>query len=421
MQEDLLGYLLGALEPDEMRRVEQWLREDAEARRELAELERVLKRLEEADGFVEEQAPSPADLTPPADLVSRTLANLPPLPPFNPSANPEKAEQNEADSENEVSDSDWELPHASAQVFSDLSLSSTHEESGAQSWNLRDWGASVVAAIILLAIALPMLFEGRFAARKIACQNNLRELGVAMTQYADRNAQSRLPSVAPTGYQAFAGIYALLLHEAGLLDRPQQTLCPSIGTRRFEAVNWPLSLAPQEPSVAQRVPPMFVTLETLDEVGRELSLARSGTVGEPGNRHRLRLAIDNLHGIQMKSGGHYSYTLGVRDEGRFSSPRFESRSRFAVMSDAVIVRTHAPNPTTASHASYRFNVISHGGRGINLLYEDGHVGFIPSGSLDRIPDNPLVNHEGLLEAGVTVDDASLGPSWQPPFIHASQR
>lgn len=123
----------------------------------------------------------------------------------------------------------------------------------------------------------------------------------------------------------------------------------------------------------------------------------------------------------MTAGGDYAYSLGVRDEGQFSSPRFEGRSGFAVMSDAAFTRVKVSNPMTTRPAKYRFHVSSHGGRGINLLYEDGHVGFLPSQSLDRIPDNPLVNHDGLLEAGVTLDDSSLGPSWQAPFTHAIQR
>ena len=71
MHEDLLGYLLGALEPLEMRRVAQRLQDDPEARRQLEEIERSLRPLEE--GF--EPPPDP-----PTDLISRTLASLPPLP-----------------------------------------------------------------------------------------------------------------------------------------------------------------------------------------------------------------------------------------------------------------------------------------------------------------------------------------------------
>ena len=54
-----------------MRRVAQWLRDDPAAREELAKIEASLRPLEESYEPVE---------PPPSDLVSRTLANLPPLP-----------------------------------------------------------------------------------------------------------------------------------------------------------------------------------------------------------------------------------------------------------------------------------------------------------------------------------------------------
>ena len=47
MHEDLLGYLLGALEPHEMRRIAQLLRDDPAARDELARIEESLRPLED--------------------------------------------------------------------------------------------------------------------------------------------------------------------------------------------------------------------------------------------------------------------------------------------------------------------------------------------------------------------------------------
>ncbi|MCM2373308.1 hypothetical protein [Aporhodopirellula aestuarii] len=403
MQEDLLGYLLGALEPDEMRRVEQWLREDAEARRELAELERLLERLEEADD---------ADETPPIDLVSRTLANLPPLPPSSgPSGETEYVDHLFEEVDGTTTERE--------RIFGELSLSSTSEGGGETTWSLRDWGASLTAAAILVAISIPPLLEGRFAARKAACQDRLRELGVAMTQFASRNAQSRLPSVAPDGYQAFAGVYAPRLQEAGLLSSPEQTFCPSIDRDELWETTW-ASQSTLTPAMAETKTPMLVSLRMLDEVGRELSLASDEALRDDNATDRMMRAIERLRWIQMTAGGHFAYTLGVREGEHFSSPRFQGRSQFAVMSDAAITRVNVRS-NSLDDPAYRMTLLSHGGRGINVLYEDGHVGFLPSESLDRIPDNPLVNHDGLIEAGVTIDDATLAPSWQPPFIRANQR
>ncbi|MFG0254610.1 MAG: hypothetical protein ACF787_05875 [Rhodopirellula sp. JB053] len=450
MQEDLLGYLLGALEPDEMRRVEQWLREDAEARRELAELEQLLERLEEAD--------EPDDV-PPVDLVSRTLANLPPLPP---PVDPEDTADEFSETDefpggddfagpgdfagfDDFADLDdtvrWQTVDESAYqsavdrirpgdesasgdggepAYGELTLSESNEKGGDSSWTLRDWGASITAAAILVAISIPPLVEGRFAARKAACQDHLRELGVAMTSFANRNAQSRLPSVAPDGYQAFAGVYAPRLHEAGLLSNPLTTLCPSIDRDQLLETSWSPTLSPELSQEDAGVPTM-VTLRMLDDVERDLTHASEEALRDEAATNLMVRALERLRWFQMTAGGHYAYTLGVRDGEHFTSPRFQGRSQFAVMSDAAITRVHVPRDDHSSQPAYRMTLMSHGGRGINVLYEDGHVGFLPSESLDTIPDNPLVNHDGLIEAGVTIDDATLAPSWQPPFIRASQR
>jgi len=414
MQEDLLGYLLNALEPDEMRRVELWLRGNEEAQRELARLERTLGRLDENEPAEDLSA---SDLMPPADLVSRTLANLPPMPPMP---------------EAEKPDDSFEVADVEARIFSNLSFSEVSEGGSSSAWSLRDWAASVTAAVILIAISVPALSEGRFAARKVACQDHLRELGLAMTQFAGRNAQSRLPSVAPDGYQAFAGVYALRLHEAGLLNDPRITLCPSIDRAAF----WPIESRPGS-GMGYENPlwltddsqtPMLVSLQTLDELGRDLAGSETSVIGDSETAGRVMRAIEKLRWIQMTAGGQYAYTLGVRDGEHFSPPRFQGRTHFAVMSDAAITRVQIMDGPLSSDSrsgnlssGYRSTVLSHGGRGINVLYEDGHVGFLPTDSLDRIPDNPLVNHDGLNEAGVTIDDASLAPSWRPPFLRASQR
>ncbi|EMI54212.1 anti-sigma factor family protein [Rhodopirellula sallentina] len=447
MQEDLLGYLLGALEPDEMRRVEQWLREDADARRELAELEQLLERLEEAD--------EPDDV-PPADLVSRTLANLPPLPPpvdpedtadefsgnddfaglddtvrwqtvdestYHAATNRNRpggqASSDQAGSDQAESDQ-AESDYRGKTAYGELTLSESNEKGRDSSWTLRDWGASITAAAILVAISIPPLIEGRFAARKAACQDHLRQLGVAMTSFANRNAQSRLPSVAPDGYQAFAGVYAPRLHEAGLLSSPLTTLCPSIDRDQLLATSWTPAFSPELSEDDAGVPTM-VTLRMLDDVERDLTLASEEALRDEAATNLMVRALERLRWFQMTAGGHYAYTLGVRDGEHFTSPRFQGRSQFAVMSDAAITRANVARDNHSSQPAYRMTLMSHGGRGINVLYEDGHVGFLPSESLDTIPDNPLINHDGLIEAGVTIDDATLAPSWQPPFIRANQR
>ncbi len=176
MHEDLLGYLLGALEPHEMRRVAQWLREDPEARRELEELERSLGVLEEAYEPCE---------PPPIDLVARTLASLPALP-----------------SPDQVAEPATNPVVELAAMHSAVDATSDH----AIRW--LDWVGGIATAVVILGLLLPALAEGRFESRKVACQDQLRQLGTAITQYVFRNSQERLPVVAESGPEAHPALDA---------------------------------------------------------------------------------------------------------------------------------------------------------------------------------------------------------------------
>lgn len=340
MHEDLLGYLLGALEPHEMQRVAQLLRDNPAAREELAKIERSLEPLEE---FYQPVA------APPPDLVARTLANLPPLP---------SADENK--------------PTATVEL---VSMQSGVEAPKSTTLTFVDWASGAVAVAVLLGFLLPALAQGRFEARKATCQDQLRQFGTALTSFVIRNQQNRLPSVAENGPEAFAGIYAIRLDESGLLEDPSIRWCPSL----------------DRPDEGLRIG------------GDEMVSVR--------DLHEM--SVDQLRQIQQRVGGHYAYTLGVIDKDHFTPPRFESRSSFAVMSDAPMVGI--------SGGKIRADQIGHSGFGINVLYEDGRVQFISLSSLESMPDHPLFNHRGRAEAGVNIDDASLAPSWRPPFVNVRQR
>ena len=346
MHEDLLGYLLGALEPHEMSRVARWLRDDPAARQQLAEIERSLQPLEESFQPVE---------PPPVDLVSRTLANLPPLPSPN----------------DTVNQNDPAEPVTLAPMGSGIEA----PRSATTTW--LDWIGGAAAAAVVLGLLLPMLAEGRFESRKTACQDQLRQFGTAITEFVNRSYQNRLPAVSRAGPEAFAGVYAVRLDEARLMNDPSIRWCPSL----------------DQPSDDE------VTLTNLNEIVSVDDLHQA--------------SVDRLRQIQQFAGGHYAYTLGVIEEDQLASPRYESRSSFAVMSDAPLAGV-----TPRSELVKR---VGHSGAGINVLFEDGRVKFIPISSLDSMPDHPLLNHRGEVEAGVNVDDASLAPSWRPPFVNVRQR
>lgn len=355
MHEDLLGYLLGALEPDEMQRVAEWLRDNPEGQAELERLERSLRPLEEEFEAVE---------PPSQELLDSTLAAIPEgLPPQD--------AQHAAASASAIP-----TPPMVGLAGADLTPDSGR---AIHRWRAMDSIGGLLAVAVLLALLLPSIAAGRSEARKVACADNLRLLHSHLMQYVNQDYQQRLPEVAASGPEAFAGVYAVRLAEAGLLPQAEARWCPSVGME---------SLEPQRSNLSSRLVPL-AELPSVSELGE--------------------LAVNDLREVQQVAGGNYAYTLGVVADGRFGSPRFESRTRFAVMADA---------PIFDSSGQMQF---AHGNRGINVLYEDGAVRFVRGAALDSMSDHPLLNHRGLSEAGVNIDDASLAPSWRPPFTDAVQR
>lgn len=338
MHEDLLGYLLGALEPHEMRRIAQLLRDDPAARDELARIEESLRPLE--DDYEPVSRPS-------SDLVSRTLDALPPLPSASETHSQESTPVNL------------------------LPMSEAIESSSRSSGRWLDWVSGSIAIAVLLGLLLPAIAQGRFESRKAACSDQLRQLGTDLIQYVLRNERAQLPAVAGQGPEAFAGVYAVRLRDAGLLDDPTVRWCPSFNPPKSN-------------------PGQLVSLNEI-VTSNDLRQASSSRLSE----------------LQRMIGGHYAYTLGVIEANRLTAPKFESRSTFAVMSDAPI--------STIGRDGVRSEQLGHSQKGINVLYEDGRVHFYTAEALNAMPDHPLMNHLDRSEAGVTTNDASLGPSWQPPF------
>ena len=348
MHEDLIGYLLGALEPHEMDRVAELLRHDPAAREELAKIEESLRPLEE--GY--------EPVVPRSDLVARTLENLPPLPGV-PNSHQESGL----------------IPDTCAPPVTLSPMSDAHGASGRSSMSWLDWVSGSIAVAILLGLLLPAIAQGRFESRNAACQDGLRRFGTMLSYYVTRSQQEQLPAVSAEGREAFAGVYAVRLHDAGLLNEPSMRWCPSMD--------------PPAPE------------DRLDDAEHFVSVADLHTA-----------PINRLKELQRITGGHYSYTLGVVDQDRLVAPRYKSRTNFAVMSDAPLAITQGR--VDSKH-------IGHSGKGINVLYEDGHTQFFTLDALEAMPDHPLMNHRGLQEAGVNTDDASLGPSWRAPFVNVKQR
>jgi hypothetical protein len=371
MRDNLLGYLLGALDAAEYAEVEMALERHPHLRDELQLLRR---RLEPLDAI-------PADHEPPAGLASRTclcvsqqarsgtpklsskFVTLAPSSRAGTPSDPLKVHDRPVSPRGQQSPRGRFSPRGK--------LSDVVEACGGRAirWGISD--AAVAAGVFLAASLMffPAIAGSRNAARNATCQNNLRILGIQLAMFSQRDIQGRFPRIPTMGNESFAGMYAVALRENELLPDERVLICP--------ASPW------AERMQRFRVP-------TRDEIRRA-----SG----------LQLAV-----LQRMASGSYGGSLGVIENGLHVAPKDKHRPNFALITDTPL----------GNHP--RSGLSRPGGAGKpescaqNLLFEDGHVAHVVGCLEENFLDNPLLNLNGRPEAGVTADDAVIGSSETAPFI-----
>jgi prepilin-type processing-associated H-X9-DG protein len=185
MNDNLVGYLLNALEPDAQREVEAALKDNPETQQRLETLRQALEPL----------AADRAEIEPPAGLVVRTLGRV--------------AEHCCRD-----------LPRAPVET-------AAHRPAASRPfWRRAD--VLVAAALLLTVLGGGISWLSRAHAQRYVaeCQNNLRVFYTALKAYAD-NHGNRLPSVAEVEPpRNVAGMVVPILMEAGTLPRDANVGCP---------------------------------------------------------------------------------------------------------------------------------------------------------------------------------------------------
>lgn len=187
MDENLVGYLLRALDPETQREVESYVRGQPEAVNKLELLRQALQPL-----AADREPPAP-----PAGLRMRTLACI--------------AEYRCRD-----------VPHTP--VAPPIRL-----RSPARSWWRR---ADVLAAAVLLLVVLPLIPPGLSQLRHLRnvreCQNTLQNIYVALMNYSNLHGGA-LPRVKDEPPHNVAGIFVPILREENLLSRDVSLSCPGTG------------------------------------------------------------------------------------------------------------------------------------------------------------------------------------------------
>jgi hypothetical protein len=313
-REQLLGYLLGALESAEHEQVVRALAENPQLRQELAELKAVLEKV----GM--DQLPEPVE--PPAGLVERTC----------------------------------QFVAAEAESTQPVSLPAEREAGGSwRSYTLTDVLVAASVMVVLGALVFPSLIRSRFVARLAACQNNLRQIGIAMWHDSELHSDGCYSRVPWEEKRAVAGMMGSMLVEQQLIGNPRTLLCPTEDR--------------------------FVTSEYRTPTIRQIRMASS----------------EEAPRLQQMAGGSFAFPLGYEQDGRIVSPRNLYREGYPLVGDA---------PLGADRGN-------HEGLGGNYFFEDGQIRWIVDLRNPALADHPYRNRKGELAPGMDHDDAVLGSDMHP--------
>jgi hypothetical protein len=188
MDENLVGYLLDALDPTARREVEAYLRSSPQAREQLVRLRRILVPLE-SDRDIE---------NPPADLVDRTVARFDRATPASLPTAPQLSRR-------QAAPRGW--------------------------WRRADVLVASLLGIVLVGMVGGWLATTRNTADLTACQDNLRRFHAALMSFANQREDGAFPRVEPQGPRAFAGVFMVTLADARVMPADVSLCCPAQGTR----------------------------------------------------------------------------------------------------------------------------------------------------------------------------------------------
>jgi hypothetical protein len=358
--EQLLGYLLGALDRQEGLEVEQAVAHDAVLRSELEKLRSSLDTI----GLLDE----PEDEPPPLCLAARTCEFV-----------EMKAESYGAETvrlsaiTEDVVAAANEVGERSATVRPKVKLSPvSRSEVAGQTYRKLDMMMAGSVIVVFFALCLPLLFTNKVQANITLCQNKLRQLGTALHDYSEMEPDGAFPRVLTSGPRGVAGIYALNLIDKQLVQDTKLFLCP--GSPKFAAAG------------GRRIPKL-PTLEELD-----------------------RATGDQLLRYQAEIGGDFGFNMGYFADDEVLPPRNSRRVNYALLADA-------PSDLKPGRASTH-----HAGRGQNVLFEDGQVRLVnldntlaDGTSSESALDDPYHNRAGKVAAGLDIIDAVLGRSNDRPM------
>jgi prepilin-type processing-associated H-X9-DG protein len=216
-------------------------------------------------------------------------------------------------------------------------------------------GAAALA--VLASLLFPALSSSRHNSQILACENNLRQVGMAFRNYSSIH-DGGFVAIPRDGNLAVSGCFGPILKDAGLLEDDSLLACAGV--------------ANDEPPV---VIPSVSQIEMATDEDQRLHYRRT-------------------------MGGHYGYSMGYRDGDDYRAPH-EGTTQVILLAD---------QPSTAGDRQS----LNHGGNGQNCLFGDGHVEFVsgPAYGSDLVYENDY----GVVGPGSNMLDNVIAPSHLSPVF-----
>jgi hypothetical protein len=326
MTDELVAYLLDDLCPERREEVERRLATDADWQCEFQRLKECFATTNDPAKCVEE---------PPRDLVKRTCRCV------------QRADQDLSRS-------------ATAAAF----VAAPTAGAGS-SWSLADFTVAGGVLAVLSMLMLPALRESRDAARRIACQDNLRTLGTGLYRFQEDHGNwlPTIPQNAP------AGLYAVALAE-------------DVGFDRNELAR--LLVCPES--------------ELADKIARGEAVVYIPTYAE-----LARLEGEERARVIRNMGGSYAYRVGYEDQNEYRQVKFTGGVEQPMLADA-------PRLSPMGVRS-----VNHDGCGQNVIYQQMCVKYRTNCDLATSLDPIFLNMLGRHAAGCGKDDIVMLKSDRSPL------
>ena len=350
-QEDLLGYVLGAMDAQEARNIQAAVDEHPQWEDELLEMKNSMLPLDHLDSG----GPRPGLARRTVELMA-ALERDGTIPAITPAQATERtAEQSSATDGNAKNNTKSAEVSADTHPASLPPIRSVVAGHWSSAWSLPNTLVTVAALAVMAGLMFPALSYSRHQARLASCQNNLQTLGRAFLKYSDLN-QGRFVAIPATGKLAASGCFGPMLKDHGLLEDDSVLACAG---------------------VADETPVHIPTVEQL-----------------------VAANDDQLAYLQETMGGHFGYSMGYRENGTYQSPRNLGRTNVVLLAD------------TPSNALPGRRSNNHGGRGQNCLFEDGRVQFVSGHAIGG--DAIFENDYGIVAPGSHSRDSVIAPSHLSP-------